>query len=131
MIVMGDFNGHIEGWYSNHTNTNGQALIDFAEYWELEILPNNQPTFRGRNGDPTCVDYVLIPRNMNGYIKGHAVYSDSAISSDHIPLITQVLPTPDMTRKPRRNRLRTHQLRDPKIAKKFQEELALGLAALN
>ena len=41
LLVMGDFNGHIEGWYSDHTNTNGQALIDFAEYWGLEILPTS------------------------------------------------------------------------------------------
>lgn len=119
MLIMGDFNGHIEGWFSDHTNTNGQALIDFAEYWNLEILPNNQPTFRGRNGDPTCVDYVLIQKDLQAYIKGHATHPSSPISSDHIPLITQILPTPDMTRKQRRNRLKTNRLSDPKIAAKF------------
>ena len=50
VILMGDFNGHIRGWTSDHTNSNGQALIDFANYWRLKILPNNTATFTGRHG---------------------------------------------------------------------------------
>ena len=41
MLIMGDFNGHLQGWYSDSTNSNGQALLDFADFWKLEILPNN------------------------------------------------------------------------------------------
>lgn len=53
VIVMGDMNGHIAGWGSTLTNTNGQATIDFAKHWDLHILPNSQHTFRGRNGNST------------------------------------------------------------------------------
>ena len=59
MVFMGDFNGHIEGRASNHTNSNGKILLDFAKYWDLKLLPNTRWTFRGRNGDPTFIDYML------------------------------------------------------------------------
>lgn len=74
VILMGDFNGHIRGWTSDLTNTNGQALIDFANYWQLEILPNNTATFTGRHGQETCTDYVLIPYNAGIETKGHSAW---------------------------------------------------------
>ena len=41
------------------------------------------------------------------------------------------MPTPNMTRKPRKTRIKTNQLQDPKIAKRFQEEIRQGLNTLN
>ena len=53
IILLGDFNGHIEGWASTKTNKNGHTLLDFARYWRLQILPQNQITYTGRNGEQT------------------------------------------------------------------------------
>ena len=52
----------------------------------------------------------------------HAVY-DSAISADHITLITNMKPSPQMTVKSKGKRLRTNRLKDPKIALQLQVEI--------
>ena len=64
VIIMGDLNGHIAGGYHDYTNKNGQAILDFANHWNLEILHNNQATFRGRHGSPSIVNYVLVSREI-------------------------------------------------------------------
>lgn len=122
MVIMGDLNGHIAGGFHNQTNKNGQAILDFAAHWDMEILHNNQATFRGRHGNPSLVDYVLITREITRNVQSHTIY-DTAITSDHSMLITNLKPTSNMTVKPRSKRLKTHRLRDPKIAKEYQERI--------
>ena len=118
MIIMGDFNGHIAGRYHEHTNSNGQDLIDFAQHWQLTLLPNDKPTYRGRGKDPTLVDYVMTSPELEEYMISHAVY-DSAISADHMALTTNMRPSQQMTVKSKGKRLRTNRLENPKIAIKF------------
>ena len=96
----------------------------------MTILPNNLYTFRGRNGDPTFVDYVLVSKEIESYVQNHTVY-DSAVASDHRTLITNVRPTPDMTVKNKPKRLKTHKLADPKIAKEFRVMIEKELEQLN
>ena len=73
---MGDFNGHIVGWSSSNSNKNGKALLQFADQWNLEILPNSEIIFTGRHGEETCIDYALIPRDNQIAAKGHGVWTD-------------------------------------------------------
>ena len=60
VIIMGDLNGHIAGRYHTETNYNRQELLDFTYRWNLNLLTNNHLTFRGRNGEPSLVDYAMI-----------------------------------------------------------------------
>ena len=110
-MLMGDFNGHLEGWSSPNSNTNGKALRRFAEHWNLEILPNSEITFTGRHGEKTCIDYVLIPRDSQIAVKGHGVWTDCPIKSDHRPITTDVIVTKDMSANVRPARIRTALLR--------------------
>ena len=60
----------------------------------------------------------------------HAVY-DSAISADHLALITNMKPSPHMTMKSKGKRLRTNRLKDPKIAHQFHVEIKKELDQLS
>lgn len=104
IIIMGDLNGHIAGRYHTETNYNGQELLDFTYQWNLNLLPNSHWTFRGRHGEPSLVDYTMISQEISTYVTKHHVSPDLQYS-DHIPLITYVEPTPNMTIQPQKKRI--------------------------
>ena len=64
IILIGDFNAHIEGYGgARRTNGNGQRLLELIEYWELGIVNDPEATTLYFNPDPNshfCVDYTIV-----------------------------------------------------------------------
>ena len=71
MIIIGDLNGHIEGWYHTATNNNGHSIQDLTSYWGLRILANNKSTFIGRHGEESCVDFAIVSPALFDRLRGH------------------------------------------------------------
>ena len=45
LVLIGDLNGHIKGWYSETTNSNGRMIEHLANRYNLEIVSQKAPTF--------------------------------------------------------------------------------------
>ena len=81
---MGDFNGHVEGWASGSTNGNGKLLRRAVEATGMTLLlPSKAVTFLGRNGRPTCVDYMETCGAEELELR---TISDGMSGSDHVPI---------------------------------------------
>lgn len=61
IIVMGDMNAHVAGYYSEETNDNGRLLLRTCREQALAIAPFQGPTFE-RGDSKTAVDYILTDR---------------------------------------------------------------------
>ena len=83
VIMMGDFNGHVEGWTSGSTNGNGKLLRREVEATGMTLLPSKAVTFLGRNGRPTCVDYMATWGTEELELR---TISDGMSGSDHVPI---------------------------------------------
>ena len=46
-------------------------------------------------------------------------------------MLTQIFPTPEMTRKPRKTRFKTNKLSDAQIANRYRRKIEEGLAQFN
>ena len=64
IILIGDFNAHIEGYGgAGNTNSNGEKLLELIEYWELGIVNDPRATTLYHNPNPNsqfCVDYTIV-----------------------------------------------------------------------
>ena len=99
MIIIGDLNGHIQGWFHSTTNVNGLSIQDLTQYWGMRILENNKSTFVGRNGEESCVDFAIVTPQLYENTRGHNTWQDCPLQSDHHPQITElVIPNKDSAR---------------------------------
>ena len=72
VILIGDLNAHLRGWYSETTDSSGKLLEHLAMQCSLSIVRSNAPTFC-RPGKLSCVDYVLMDNRTNQALLEHRV----------------------------------------------------------
>ena len=82
IIVMGDMNAHICGYYSEETNENGQLLLDFCKKQAFSLVPYQGPTFE-RGDTKTAVDYILLEREHFHKLRSADILSRQYVHSDH------------------------------------------------
>jgi hypothetical protein len=84
-IIVGDFNAHHVGWFSNFTNKNGENLFNTINSLNLILLNENVPTRYGGMNKDSVIDLAFIsPIILNQInIKVHEEHT----TSDHAPLI--------------------------------------------
>ena len=63
LIVLGDMNAHVQGYYSDDTNENGKLLLKLWKEHALAIAPFYGPTFE-RGDSKSAIDYILLNREM-------------------------------------------------------------------
>ena len=79
---MGDFNAHVQGYYSDDTNINGKLLLELCKNQSLSITPFQGPTFE-RGTIKTAVDYILLERESYDKMRNMDILDRQYISSDH------------------------------------------------
>lgn len=88
-IVCGDFNSHSTLWSNGNPNCRGKFLEDILKKKSTIINNTKQATLKQTNKKHTTPDLVLVGKNLN-YLEFSKVWIGSEISSDHMPIITEL-----------------------------------------
>ena len=87
IILIGDFNAHIEGYGgAEETNSNGARLLELIEYWELGIVNDPSATTLYHNPDSSshfCVDYTIVSDGIDFDQDSWEAHSIEQFDSDH------------------------------------------------
>ena len=94
-LLMGvDANAHNEIWGSTNTNERGEAVQEFLEIENLDILnEGSNPTFVTRNRkevlDITIADWALAQKTINWHVRREDSFSDHKMISFQVQLQTE------------------------------------------
>lgn len=90
-ISAGDFNSKHPLWHSRTTNTAGQTIFNHAQTNDYSVLPPSTPTYhpysRLYRPDVLDIGLIKIPMLVN-------VTNINDLSSDHNPVLLEILGTP-------------------------------------
>jgi hypothetical protein len=134
LVVGCDSNAHHNVWGSNNCNRRGDALVEFLNYTNLEILNRgNEPTFCS-GGKLEVIDITLGPLRLLESIIGWEVSSEPSLSDHRHILFTLQSSVPvRLVRNPRgtnwcsfKGDLRDRLERNPEM--NLKNEAGLGLA---
>ena len=84
-IAAGDFNAKHVSW-DRKTCRMGKLIFNYAKDKGVKIITPSSPTHFGSNHDPTTIDFALANKLNYSY----NIYSVSALSSDHDPVILEL-----------------------------------------
>ena len=88
-LFLGDVNAHHVEWNCDHTDTNGDTLMDLIDKHQLDILNHNTKTYIDvRNNTSNNLDLALTSTRLTGV---STVYQgEDPMGSDHFPLHIEV-----------------------------------------
>lgn len=98
-LVMSDINGWHHSWGSTTNNSQGIAVAEVVEEFNLTTLNNGSPTFHCSRTD-TAIDVTWVSIELTNRLRWSV--DDDLHGSDHHPIEISSLDTPpDVTRRPR------------------------------
>ena len=88
-LFLGDVNAHHVDWNCDHTDANGDILMDLIDKYQLDILNHNTKTYIDvRNNTSNNLDLALTSTRLTGI---STVYQgEDPMGSDHFPLHIEV-----------------------------------------
>ncbi|KAL4088962.1 hypothetical protein QTP88_024040 [Uroleucon formosanum] len=93
-IIVGDFNSHNVIWGSDHTDQRGKIIEKILENNNIILLNNSEPTrINPINGNLSNIDLSFASTALAQRIDWNV--SPNLISSDHFPIILQILSRSD------------------------------------
>ena len=104
IILLGDFNAHVQGHHSTANNLNGKMLVSLIKNSKLELLPIKDITFKGRNQSQSCIDYIAVTELANINMMHTGIITSVIVESDHIPIGTSIkvsFQTPEIKIRPK------------------------------
>jgi exonuclease III len=124
VILMGDFNAHIKDFASNETNNSGVMLQNIVKTANMNLINLNDYTYLGRNGRPTCIDYIAISENMSSNVLNFNLVKNTVIGSDHLPIKLELNTNLKKTQySDTREYFKINLLERPQKRKQYQDQL--------
>ncbi|CAG9319122.1 unnamed protein product [Blepharisma stoltei] len=131
LLLFGDFNAHIRGWWSDQTNGNGHLFKQLCDEWGLEILPMNKPTHLHSSGSTFCLEYCAIDRHILGKVISYEDIQNNPIKSDHLPVLLKIWEGWWETNRQTKKMLRLDRLQSSTYLKLYQEDVKRDLQDLD
>ncbi|CAG9320338.1 unnamed protein product [Blepharisma stoltei] len=130
LLLMGDFNAHLKGWWAEQTNSNGKRTKALCLEWGLNILEQKESTHLRSSGTTHCINFYLADNRIMDRIIDIKVNIDNSIRSDHLPLTLKLWDQRRTLDIPVVKRIRFDRLNSPVYLKVYQKELNNELLAL-
>ncbi|CAG9328038.1 unnamed protein product [Blepharisma stoltei] len=131
LIIIGDLNAHVEGWWSEKTNENGYRVKRLCKEWGLELLKLDEPTHLHSSGSTFCLDYCAADWGVIGRVIDFGCSKNNPIGSDHLPITLKLWERWEKERMQFVRKLRIDRLRSPVYLKVFQDDVNYDLKRLD